>query len=562
MLRRKFLAWFGFSFLASCPVKSTLSENRSINKLINSRAIGQAELNPVTSKVIEKIKNIFLGSLGNIYHHSNDQDRESIGIFPCQGKYPCREEDFRSEKIYLPFIMAPRRQTDSLVRQGYLLLSEQIRCDTAFVIADRLVQYPEDYISYIQSRKYVVLIGSFQGIDRDLKDDNDYQCNPDIDWLRDLHKLQLLQLKYSIDLVKSLDKEIIDVVYSMGDSPYQYATNARKKIQEQFNSILKEKGLYQFILEASNNQILSWGADDTVLKSFARQLPEIKLKVRIANPEAKQHYEVGEIAKTIINSVVSDLRIKEVTDDDFDIQAFIFTWNSSSGYEFRASYEDDSEQKKLDAEFVNIIRRLSQDDQHKTIIIDGRNPNGAWDTICVPSSDKFLAFGSWGTFANSCVQTMSIAKLLHFYDKPDKEIIRRQLLLESIAHDVFLIGYKEGKNPDGVLRKELKNQGLVYDINYGSYQETQKVFRVVNQVINSRIQSEGRKESFHLDKTQLVFVPQLWRTFESSVYAKDGELSVAGVYRKDLPDETFNPFVAARNVRKFNLLELVNEFSN
>jgi hypothetical protein len=56
-----------------------------------------------------------------------------------------------------------------------------------------------------------------------------------------------------------------------------------------------------------------------------------------------------------------------------------------------------------------------------------------------------------------------------------------------------------------------------------------------------------------------VFVPQLWRTFESAVYLREGRLSVAGVYRTDLP-AAFNPNRLANYVKTFNLPELINEF--
>ena len=62
-----------------------------------------------------------------------------------------------------------------------------------------------------------------------------------------------------------------------------------------------------------------------------------------------------------------------------------------------------------------------------------------------------------------------------------------------------------------------------------------------------------------LSSTKLVVVPQLWRMFESQVYISDGDLSVAGVYREDLPSAIFNPFKAVKNVKKFGLDELVNE---
>jgi hypothetical protein len=564
MNRRIFLNWLGLGFFAT-----TFPEITSIiwdNNQLLSEAIASESV-PTTAEVIEKIKNICLPSLGKIYHRSNDQDREGVGIFPCDqvwgcdSESPCKEPDNRSETIYLPFVMAPRRQTDSMIRQSYFLLPENVRKKTAFLIADRLVQYPEAYLPYIKNKENVVLIGSFQGITENVKDKNSYQTNEKLDWLRDLHKLQLQQLDYSIDLIKSLNKNIVDVVYAMGDSPYPYAKIAREDMTRKFNEILVDKKLDTFILK---NEMLAWGADETILKAFARQLPDIKLKIEISNAYAKQHYEQGEKAQNLVNNAIKNLKISEVKGDNFDAQVLIFTWYSKSDDGFTseedAIYKKNSDQEKSDKPLIIKMENLSSDIQKKTIVIDARKPNGAWDTSTIPTSDKFLAFGSWGTFANSLVQTLSIAKLLHFYDQPDKLAIQRQLFLEAISHDAFLIGYKEGR---GTLQQALKDQNLTYSgfDNYDSDKTTQKVFQVINEVVNERIKSDNREVTLNLKDTNFIFVPQLWRTSESAVYMNNGPLSKAGVYRKDLPPETFNPTIAARKVKLFNREDLINEFS-
>lgn len=582
MNRRNFLSWASLSFAASIfpeIASLILSKNQLLTKAVIAQPV------PTTAQVIKKIQNICFGTLGKTYKRPTDQDMEGVGIFPCtkeelekvgiipdcQGEplddKACLKEDNRSEKIYLPFVMAPRRQTDSMIRQAYLLLPENIRKKTAFLIADRLVQEPEAYIPYIQSRDNAVLIGSFQGVGgleddkgnyKEITNEQEYQS---VDWLPQTHELQFLKLDYSIDLIKSLNKNIVDVVYAMGDSPDSYAKQKREEITERFNTILKQKGLENLALK--KNEPIAWGADETILKAFARQLPEIKLKIEISNPDAIMHYE-QESAKIVVDQLIENLKIKEIKDNNFDAQTLIFTWYSKDDSftdKNKTKYGKDEKQEKSDKELIEKMKSLSIDDQKKAIIVDARMPNGAWNTSTIPSSDKFLAFGAWGTFGNSLGQTLAIAKLLHFYKQPNKAAIQRQLLLEAIAHDTFLIGYQEGRNPKGELQIELKKKGLTYnDVAYNSAEETQKVFQVVNQVVNKQIKANGRQEGLNLKDTKFTFVPQLWRTFESQVFINDGPLSIAGVYVKTLPPETFNPTVAVKNVKKFNKEELINEF--
>jgi hypothetical protein len=118
-------------------------------------------------------------------------------------------------------------------------------------------------------------------------------------------------------------------------------------------------------------------------------------------------------------------------------------------------------------------------------------------------------------------------------------------------------------NPQGSLQVALNIKKLNYSKQYESAEETQKVFQVINQVLNERIKANGRQESLSLNNTKFTFVPQLWRTFESQVFINDGLLYIAGVYvndEKTFNPETFNPTVAIKNVKKFNLKELINEF--
>jgi hypothetical protein len=513
----------------------------------------------ILGTVLDTIKkiNTEFPSIG-VYHRPNDQDRESAGsgrgIFPCGGKSPCAEQDNRSEKIYLPFVMATRRQTDAMVRQAYLLLPEPIRQDTAFLIADRLIQSPEAYIPYIQQKKNVVLIGSFMGLDKEIANLEQYKQKT---LLKAFHDMEIRQLEYSIDLVKSLDKAVIDVVCAIGDSPSPYADKFRSEVMEKrLHELLKSHGLGNLA------RPLTWGADDTTLKAFARQLPNLKLKVIQANSKAKHHYDAYQTTEKIVEWVTDELGITKVEDDSFDAQVFIFDRHPNAPSDFNAPFSlDDPTQKAFDQDFAKRLKALPENQQAKTIIIDGRNPNGAFNSLCIPPSDKFLGFGSWGTFGNVCAQTLAMAKILHFSDKPNKLAIQRQLLLEAVAHDIFIIGYADAQNQNSALRKRLAAKGLRYihkedsSQRYQDVNEVQKVYQEVTAFVSERMAALMPE----IGNTKFAVVPQLWRMFESQVYASDGELSVAGVYREDLPSETFDPFQSAKNVKKFGLDELIHE---
>jgi hypothetical protein len=155
-----------------------------------------------------------------------------------------------------------------------------------------------------------------------------------------------------------------------------------------------------------------------------------------------------------------------------------------------------------------------------------------------------------------------MAKILHFTDKPNQLQIQRQLLLEAIAHDVFIIGYADAQSKNSNLWQRLAAKGLRYihkenaSQQYQDANEVQQVYQEIATFVNEKMAAQMPG----IDSTKFAVVPQLWRMFESQVFTSDGELSVAGVYREDLPPQTFNPFKAAKNVMKFSLEELVNEF--
>jgi hypothetical protein len=551
MNRHQFLSRVGLG-LVSVAVPPFLNTSCS-PKSNNGTTTLPVNPNPsaATGKVLAKIQtlNTEFPSIG-VYHKPNDQDRKSagsgMGIYPCNGATPCTEADQRSESIYPPFVMATRRQTDGLVRQAYLLLPTEIRQTTAFVIVDRLVQSPEAYLPYLQRKSQVVLVGSFFGIG-DVRNEADYQKTDDGTGTKTFHQLQLRQLEYAIALIQSLNKPCVDIIYGMGDSMNAYAVTIRNQLQNKSQNILRKAGL------DPNLFVLDWGADELAFKAFARRLPSLAFKVTMANPEAKHHYDANHTTAEIVRRTILSLKLTEATAQNFDAQVLVFDRHPQASADFNQYFSpDDPQQAKFDRQFRQQMTAFTPEEQAKTIIIDGRNPNGALNLASLPTSDRFLSFGSWGTFANACGQTLAIAKILaHAQNRP----AQRQLLLEAVAHDVFCIGYASSQDKSSPLRQALKKKQLPYihknPPDY-SLSQMQQVFAIVNSFVNSQM----KKYMPGAYDTEFVVIPQLWRIFESQVLIKDGTLSIAGVFRRDLPQNTFNPFTLIPKIKTLQYVEI------
>jgi hypothetical protein len=588
MDRREFLGLVGVGCLVgTLPELTSIALSQPVSV---SCDIDVSTLPELTQKILKDFKSL------PIYQKKINQDTEDgRGIYPCPTNFcETKEEDRRSEKpAYLPFVLAARRQTDALIRQGYQLLPESVRKNTAFLIADRFAQHPECYIPYIQKKKNVVIVGSFVGINElkvsTLEEEEVTAKNTSEEWRPKRHRLELKQLDLSIKLVQSLGEQVIDVVYAMGDSSSPNAESFRKNMQDKFYEILRSNNLDKILLDKKTKRprLLAWGADEAIWKAFARQLPPMTVKIYKNNDQAKHFYDAKRTTKEMIPQILNELGIQETSGNTFDTQVFVFDRypNDKEGhYDFKDRFPpDDPQQKEFDQDFINKIKSLPSSQHAKTIIIDARNPNGALNNASIPPSDKFLAFGSWGTFANVVGQTLAIAKILHFALRNAKSSnerqrllkIQRQLLLEAVVHDVFVIGYGQAQDENSAFKKWQKDKNLegryihrettVSDCNkepkkclrYKDSSEVQQIYQQMEDFVNEQIPQIAPQL---VGTTKFKIVPQIWRMFESQVYASDGELSYAGVYRTDLPEETFNPFKAAKNVKKFDLQDLINEF--
>jgi Protein of unknown function (DUF4127) len=546
MNRHQFLRRFSWGLVVIPSFLNTLRSSKSNSATTTSPVNSTSFVNAALAK-IQTLNTEF--PLIGVYHRPNDQDRKSagsgMGIYPCNGSTVCTEADRRSELIYPPFVMATRRQTDGLVRQAYALLPKRIRQTTAFVIVDRLVQSPEAYLPYLRRKSQVVLIGSFSGIGN-VQNEADYQKTDDGTGAKTFHRLQLRQLEYAIALIQSLNKPCVDIIYGMGDSINDYALTIRNQLQDRSQNILQQAGL------KPNLFTLDWGADELVFKAFARRLPPLIFKVTMANPAAKHHYDGNHTTAEIVRRAIRSLKLTEAKDQNFDAQVFVFDRHPQASANFNQYFPpDDPQQAKFDRQFHQQMMAFTSKAEAKTVIIDGRNPNGALNIASLPSSDKFLAFGSWGTFANVCGQTLAIAKILaHAKNRP----AQRQLLLEAIAHDVFCIGYASAQDASSPLRQALQEKQLPYihkDPPEYSLSQMQQVFLILNSFVNRQM----KKYMPSALNTEFVVIPQLWRIFESQVLLKDGPLSIAGVFRHDLPPKTFNPFILIPKIKASQNLE-------
>jgi len=481
------------------------------------------ELSPNTIKVLQKIQ-----SRKDIYHQPTYQDKEGKGIWPQS------QNDGRSEVIYPPFVLGPRRQVDSLVRQVLSLLPIP---DTAFIVTDRLVQYPEEYLSYISKARNVVLIGSFVGIGA-------WQDYPD--WAIARHNRELWQLEQSIRLVQALKCNITSIVVAMGDSPNAAAANVRQQLQQRLDTLFDQCNL------SSLKKPITWGADETVLIAFAQTLPNTKVLIRISNPECKHHYDGLQTSKDIVEKKLAPIGLTKVNPDwDFDAD---FPKNNPN-WDFEVAIltrrpggiindyqSNDTKQAEFDNAFLKRYQNYSAEQRSKLAIIDGRLFNGAWDARSVLPYCDLLAFGSWGTMGNATGATLAIAKTLFHAKNP---IAQKQLYLEAVAHDVFANGYAEAQR--GELKNRVKKAGIQFQHwdGYKELSEVTTVFKILNELVNTRMKEHFSGTTAWENRT-FRFIPQLWRTFESEVHlvpALHEPIAQAGVFRKDLDSNIFNPAI-------------------
>lgn len=460
--------------------------------------------------ILEEIKN----SNFKVYHKPTEQDGEGLGIYPRDGI------DGRSEQIYPTYVLGPRRQVDSLVRQLFALLPTQ---DTAFIIAERFVQFPEEHLATLSKFSKAVVVQSFVGIGKA----TEYP-----DWAQARHQKELWRLEQSIRLLQAKNLQIVGVVSAMGDSSSHVAKDVRNQIEKQLHQLLDKYDL------SGLKQPVTWGADELIAMAIAQTLPTTKVRIRIANNDTQLWYDALRSPSEVLAAKLPALGLQQV-EDDWDFEVAILTRRKDG---ITKDYQaNDSQQAALDQEFLKPYKNYSSEQRQKLAIIDGRLFNGAWNKDSVLPYSDLLAFGSWGTFGNAVGSTLATAKVLFH---AQNLAAQKQLYLEAVAHDVFANGYAEAQR-SGFKDKLKHDAGITFNHyqGYGDVATVRKVFEILNQYVNQRMQAHFAGNSDVKDRV-FRFTPQLWRTFESEVHLwprLSGEVHKVGIYRTDLDSLSFNP---------------------
>jgi hypothetical protein len=467
-----------------------------------------------TAKILEEIRN---NTRFNVYHQPTEQDGDGKGI-PANGR------DNRSERICPVYVLSPRRQTDSLVRQLITVLPIK---DTAFIIAERLVQYPEDYLPTISQFEKAVIVQSFVGIGG---------ASQYPDWAKERHNKELWRLEQSIRLLQSMNRTISAVVCAMGDSLGPVANDVRQKVQERLYSLLDQYNL------SAIKQPITWGADELVAMAIAQTLPETKVRLLISNEETEMWYDGRRPPKEVVAGKLQPVGLVQ-TETDWDFEVAILTRRKNGS--INDYQKDDQKQAQLDDEFLSQYENYSPEQRSKLVIIDGRLFNGAWNARSVLPYCDLLAFGGWGTFGNCVGSTLAVAKILFHAKNPAAQ---KQLYLEAVAHDVFANGYQEvqrKEEPESFCNKLKNKTGITFN-HYDGYPDsaiTQKVFALLNQHVNQRMRQHFAGTSCIQGRVFRI-TPQFWRTFESEVHIwprLPEEVHKVGIYRTDLEALAFNP---------------------
>jgi len=430
--------------------------------------------------------------------------------------------DLRSETLYPPFVLSPRRQTDGMVRQLYSLLPKALTDSTAFVVGDRFAQNPEAYLPYLKSRQDLAIAGSFMGIGQ-IATQSIYNTS----WARTQHDRELAQLEGMLALAGALGKNVVSVTYAMGDSSGAIGGAVRTQMEVRMNALLVQYG------HANLLGTLSWGADETVAMSMAKLLPNMSVRIQYANPNATQHYDSQNTAQQITNDKLPSIGLVATTGSSFDIDLAVFTrrvGGANNNYQ-----ANDTAQATLDNNFAANFTGYTAAQRNKLAIVDGRMFNGSWDIkSLLTNNTDYLAYGGWGTFGNKLGQTLAVAKIVRY-----NAAARKQLYLEAVAHDAFMGGYAEAQR--GALFARLNNLNVTWGhwSGWTTEKATNDSFWIINDQVNIRM---NQYYGANITGKHFRFSPQMWRIFEADVRMTPAEVVLpVGVFR------TAPPFMNPRN---------------
>ncbi len=467
------------------------------------------------------------------YHKPTPQDAEGRGIYPKAG-----EQDGRSERVMPPFIMGPRRQTDSMVRRLYSLLPLSVQHAVAFVIPDRVAQDPDAYLPYLRSRTSLVVVGNFVGIGK---------ATVNQDWFVQRHDTELWMANVTLRLAQALGLKVHSVRYTMGDSISSYASSVRARLEQRLHAQLEA-------LELSDRKgPVTWGADEAVPVALAASLPPRTIRVRYASEGARHHYDGNKTSREVVVPKLSELGLTEV-DGPADLELFVLT--NVTGDD--GTLPNAATQRQHDQKTFAAIRSLGAEARKNLVIVDGRMFNGSLNAYAAPNYCDYLAYGAWGTFANKLGTTLASAKIVR---ESGSLSAARTLLLEAVAHDVYANGYRDGRD---LFKSELSARGVTFDhfAGYATVKEVDTVFDVLNAFVDKKLRAHFAGSGCMADGERVRLTPQLWRTFESEAHLlpqPTDSPSVVGVFRTDLPAARFDPRADDGVLRSLTLDDIVQK---
>jgi hypothetical protein len=352
-----------------------------------------------------------------------------------------------------PYVFSPRRQTDQMVRQAYQLLPESLTRNVAFVHAQRVAQDPEAAARFMHGKSEVVIVGSFKGINKATADDPEVSA---------IHESEMRALDITLRLARAMNLRVRDVEYGMGDSsPIEqnhrfvanaFATDKKAQLEARMQALLGEHGYRA-------PEHLSWGADELMLTAFAAQLSRQTVSLNLQSPNSRFFYDGHATTSQIVAQAAQKAGLDVAPRGaPADIYLHAFSLLPEANRAGDQSYPDRQEfalQHRADQAFARRIQALDRATLARSVIVDARLNNGAMDTTSLPPTTDVLGYSAWGSGGNNFGQALAMAKIVaaaqsradasgHQQQIRHVNAARRQLVVESIAHDAFFIGYASG----------------------------------------------------------------------------------------------------------------------
>jgi len=462
----------------------------------------------------------------------------------------------RSDDPMPPFVMSARRQTDSMVRQLYLLLPSTVRTTYAFLHPDRVAQTPDAYLPYIQKKRKAYVVGTFMGLGG-MTSTSDAKYRAVV--LR--HERELFKLRTTLALLNAMGITVEGVLYSLGDTleSNPVIESTRTELQQRYERILAAAGY------ATLAKPISFGGDELMPVAFARALgTPYPVYVRISNPGMQHRYDGLRTTRTLVDQKLPEVGLTEVTSrasaafevhvltreagvgqkiatsasrcdgGTYTLDDWLYSGDSTGGG-FRCQV-DRTAQASHDAAFMSTFNTYTAADRQRSFIVDARVHNGSWNNTAAPKTCDWLGYSGWGTGANNLGMSLAIAKLLHHSGNRGGSAVAKRQFLEAVAHDVYANGYQDAQR--GQLKSDLAARGVTFNHHPG-YRNPDEVFKVFSYLTEF---ASGRMAT-HFSGTHCIptgspqpfkFTAQFWRTFESEVHLwpfAAGEALVPGTSR-------------------------------